>query len=217
MKKITSAIIVLFAAVNMASAQTVLSSAEYEKTAQPALMLTLPYNSEVSEKSILANLKKTGYDVETTGSLFWKKKQQDGFFVFKNVMLQGAATPVDLYFKVDGKKKDKQSTIYMLVNNSGTFIASDNSLFEPSKTFLNNFVEKSASYKLDIDIKNQEEVVKTNDRKLQKLLENEKDMNKKVLNLQDDIKKNKADQIKQQQLIDGEKLKLQNLRVSTTN
>src|SRR5437762_1461451 len=104
MKKIASILLFLFVA-QYSMSQSLVTSVTYNKKAQPALMLELPYNESVSEDFIVSNLKKTGYDPETKGKLFWKQNKLDGFYIFKEVRLENAAQAVDLYFKVDRKSK----------------------------------------------------------------------------------------------------------------
>jgi hypothetical protein len=217
MKKCAALFIVAFAAFQIVSAQASYTSVSYNKSSQPALMLELPYNEEVSEGFIIDNLKKTGYDAETKGKLFWKQNKLNGFYIFKDVRLEGAPGTVDLYFKVDQKSKRQKdaSVIYLLVGkgeNSFVSADSDNDTYTAAKRFLNGFVDKSAVYKLDLDIKNQEDVVKDNEKKLDKFRDNEKDMNKKIDQLQKDLKRNQEDQKDQEKKIEDEKKKLSELK-----
>jgi hypothetical protein len=221
MKKLTAFLAALFLLCN-AYSQSTLTSVSYNKTEQTGLMLELPYNQEVSEGFIVDNLKKTGYEPETKGSLFWKNNKINGFYTFKGVRLEGADQPVDLYFKVDRKsKKEKdQSVIYLLVSKGGeNFISSgsDEDIYKAAKRFLNGFLEQSAVYKLDLDIRSQENVVKDAQKKMDKLKEDEKNMNKKIEQLQNDLKKNNEDQQKQQQTIEAEQKKLEDLKTQKSS
>jgi len=216
MKRLT-ALFALVAVIQFASAQSSYTSVSYNKTSQPALMLELPYNTDVSQGFIVDNLKKTGYDPETKGKLFWKQNKLNGFYVFKDVRLEGASQPVDLYFKVDQKtKKAKdQSVIYLLLGRGeNNFISStsDEDTYNSAKNFLNGFVDQSAVYKLNLDIKNQEDVVKAAEKRLDKLKDDEKDMQKKIDQLQKDLKKNQDDQKDQQKTIENERKKLDDLK-----
>ena len=109
MKKCTALFILASAVFQIASAQASYTSVSYNKSSQPALMLELPYNVEISEGFIVDNLKKTGYDPETKGKLFWKQNKLNGFYIFKDVRLEGAPGTVDLYFKVDQKSKRQKA------------------------------------------------------------------------------------------------------------
>jgi len=216
MKKYFLPLVLLCALTSQLFAQSYAGNIKYNKVDQPALVLQLPYEEDIAEDFILDNLKKTGYDVETKGKLFWKKNKLDGFYIFKGVMLSGANTPLDMYFKVDqqSKKSKNASTVYLLSSRGGeTFISSSDSFaYEASKKFLNNFVSESAAYKLNLDVDAQEKVIKDAEKQLTKLIEDEKDMEKKIEQLQRDIKKNKDDQVNQQQTIETERKKLADLK-----
>jgi hypothetical protein len=216
MKKNFLLLALFFAFKNNVFTQSYPGNISYNKSEQPALILQLPYKEEIAEDFILNNLKKTGYDVETKGKLFWKKNKLDGFYVFKGVMLPGANAPLDMYFKVDkqSKKSKSKSTVYMLSSKGGEIFISptDTFAYEASKKFLNNFVSESAAYKLNLDVDAQEKMIKDEESKLNKLVEDEKDMEKKIEQLQRDIKKNKDDQANQQQTIEAERKKLADLK-----
>jgi len=200
----------------IAQAQVSYTSVSYNKTSQPGLMLDLPYKESIVEDFIVDNLKDIGYDVETKGKLFWKQNKLNGFYIFKKVRLEGASEPVDLYFKVDQKsrKAKDESIIYMLVARGETFISStsDEDTYHAAKKFLNGFVDKAAAYKLELDIKEQEEAVKDAEKKLAKLKDQEKDMTKKIEQLQKDLKENREDQEDQVKKIEDEKKKLAQLK-----
>jgi len=216
MKKLTAFLLACFV-FQAAFSQSVTTSVSYNKTSQTGLMLELPYDQEVSEGFIVTNLKKTGYDPETKGSLFWKNNKINGFYTFKNVRLDGADQPLDLYFKVERKsrKQNDQSTIYMLVSKGNeAFISSgsDDDIYRAAKKFLNGFLEQSAVYKLDLDIKGQEDIVKDAEKKLNKLQDEEKSLTKKIEDLQNDLKKNRENQESQQKTIETEQKKLADLK-----
>jgi hypothetical protein len=217
MKKLSVLTLVIFGISLFAAAQSSVTSVSYNKVNQPALMLELPYDEDVSEGFILDNLKRTGYDVETKGKLFWKQNKLNGFYTFKEVRLEGAEQPVDLYFKVErkGRKGKDESIIYLLVGKGeNNFISSgtDEKTYTAAKNFLNGFVDKSAVYKLDLDIKAQEDAIKDAEKKFEKLQDNEKDLVKKIEQLEKDLKKNKEDQENQQKSIEDEKKKLLELK-----
>jgi hypothetical protein len=164
MKKIIA--VLLVAVAGKASAQSVNSTVSFNKIDRPALMLTVPYKESVAEGAIVENLKKTGYDAETKGKLFWKQNKVNGFYTFKSVNLNGNL--VDLYFKVDQKsRKLDQTNMYLLVSKGEeNFVGRDDTaVYNSAKRFLDGFVTETASYKLQLDIKAQEETVKDSERR----------------------------------------------------
>lgn len=216
MKKTFTLFLILLICFN-AFSQSQITSISYNKNAQPALMLDLPYDENTIEDFIVANLKKTGYNPETKGKLFWKQNKLDGFYIFKDVKLEDASQAMDLYFKVDQKSRraKDQSVIYLMLSKGGeNFISpgTDETNYEAAKKFLNGFVDNSAAYKLGLDIKEQEEVVKDAEKKYDKLKDHEKDMIRKIEQLEKDLKENREDQDKQDKTIKDQKKKLEDLR-----
>lgn len=208
----------LFVVCLHASAQSVSTAIKYDKDNQQGLMLYLPYSQGVAEGTILSKLKEIGYEPESKGSLFWKNNKVNGFYVFKGVTLRGD-TPqvVDLYFKVErrGRKKDNQSVMYMLTSKGAdNFVsdASDATAYAAAQNFLNGFTTETASYKHTLDIQAQEETVKKAGKKLSDLQDEERDLNKKITKLQDDLRKNKDNQVSQQATIEAERRKLDDLK-----
>jgi peptidoglycan hydrolase CwlO-like protein len=117
------------------------------------------------------------------------------------------------------RKSKNESIIYMLMGKGENYFisSSDDNAYDAGKKFMNGFVEQAAAFKLDLDIKAQEEAVKDAEKKLDKLKDNEKDMNKKIDQLQKDLKKNQEDQKNQEQTIENEKKKLEDLKEQVKN
>lgn len=206
----------LLFALTAIKAQSYTTAITYDKDQHQGLVLQLPYSESVSEDFIVANLKKTGFNPETKGKLFWKQNKINDFYVFKGVTLNGAPAPVDLYFKVDRPSRNtkNQSTISMLVSRGDeNFIhPGEDTAFVAAQNFLNSFVPQSASYKLNLDISNQEKAVSDAEKKLQRLQDDEKDISRRIEQLQQDLRNNQSDQEAQRRQIDAERSKLGELR-----
>ena len=211
---------VLVLALCSAQAQSYTTSIAFNKVDRQGLVLQLPYSESVSENFIVDNLKKTGYNPETKGKLFWKQNKINDFFVFKGITLNGAPVPVDLYFKVGSrsKKAKDQSTISMLVSRGDErFIGpGEDTAFIAAQNFLNSFVPQSATYKLNLDIDNQDKVVRDAEKKLQKLQDDEKDISRKIEQLQQDLRNNQTDQEAQRRQIETERSKLAEMKGRTS-
>ena len=201
-----------------ASAQSMRTAIQYNKTSQQGLLLYLPYSPDVAEGAILAKLKELGVEPETTGPSFWKQNKVNGFYVFKGITLKGNQPQiVDLYFKVErrGDKKEAQSVMYLLVSKGGeNFVndATNAAAFTAGQTFLNGFVTETASYKHILEVQAQEEAVKKAEKKLTDLQAAEIDLSKKLTLLQEDIRKNKEAQESQKADIDDRKKKLEEMK-----
>jgi hypothetical protein len=206
-----------------ATAQSSPTIVKYNKTSKPALMLLLPYTEEIAEGAIVQKLKEIGYNPESKGSLFWKKNTIDGYYVFKGVALRDLnGEVVDLYFKVNrkSKKENGQSYIYMMVSKGDEqFVSSETepSVFSSSTRFLNSFTEYGASYKMDVDIQNQDEAVQAAQKKYTRLRDDEADYVKKIADLESKLKNNREQQDTQLKVIEAEKKKLEDLRAKKQN
>jgi len=104
--------IMLVIGVMAARAQSSSTTIEFNKNMKPALVLDLPNTTSEVEGTILEKLKQTGYNPETTGSLFWKKNKTDGFYVFNNVQLPSLSNQkLDMYFKVVKKNNEEKNKL----------------------------------------------------------------------------------------------------------
>lgn len=208
----------LFAGIVQASSQATFTTITINKNIQPGLVLHLPNNTDVAEGTILQKLKETGYSPETKGKLFWKKNKLDGFYVFNGITLPALNNQkLDMYFKVDPESKSQKdkSIIYLLVSKGyDNFISPevDSATFIAATDFLNGFVATTASYRLNLDIEEQEKVVKNAEKKLSDLQDDEKSFVKKIEDLQADLRNKKNDQVMQEKEISNQKMKLEELK-----
>ena len=208
----------LFAGLITASSQATFTTITIDKKVQPGLVLELPNNTDVAEGTILQKLKETGYSPETKGKLFWKKNKLDGFYVFNGIQLPALDNQkLDMYFKVEPKSKTQkdQAIIYLLVSKGyDNFISPevDTATFVAATAFLNGFVAGTASYRLNLDIEEQEKIVKAAEKKLTNLQDDEKSIAKKIEDLQADLKNKKDDQAMQEKEIANQKTKLEELK-----
>jgi hypothetical protein len=183
----------------------------------------LPNNTSVAEGTILQKLKETGYTPETKGQLFWKKNKLDGFYVFNGVELAALNNQkLDMYFKVDpkSKKQRNQSIVYLLVSKGyDNFISpeADSATFAAATAFLNGFVAGTASYRLNLDIEEQEKVVKASEKKLADLEEDDKDLTRKIEELQAELRNKKDEKVMQEKEIANQKMKLEELKAKVVN
>ena len=197
-------IIVLATSIITARAQSSVTTIEYNKTMQPALVLELPNTTNDVEGTIIGKLKQIGYNPETHGHLFWKTNTVDGFYVFNNVVLPSLSTQkLDMYFKVLQKNKEEKdnTTLYMLVSKGNGNFASpqvDTTLWNSSQVFLNTFVEKTTAYNLEETIKAQENTLNESQKKLVTLQGDEKDLAEKIKKYQSDLTNNLNNQKDQQ-------------------
>jgi hypothetical protein len=208
----------LFASPLVSQGQSTYTTITYNNTMQPALTLVLQNNKEMTEGTILQNLKQTGYDPNSKGHLFWKKDKKEGFYVFDGVSLPDLnSQKLDMYFKVVPKSNEDNahSVIYLMVSKGyDNFVSpqSDTLLWNSAQNFLNGFVERTTAFTLEADIKNKEKAVKESENKLAKYQEDEKGLNNKMEKLHHELADNHSNQLKQQLEIDDQKRKLEQMK-----
>ncbi len=191
--------IMLVIGVMAARAQSSSTTIEFNKNMKPALVLDLPNTTSEVEGTILEKLKQTGYNPETTGSLFWKKNKTDGFYVFNNVQLPSLSNQkLDMYFKVVKKNNEEKnnSTLYLMVSSGNENFVSpegDTTLWDSSRTFLNSFIDKTTAYSLEKNITTQESALKDAQEKLADLQKDEKGLTEKLKKNQEDQKNRQLD------------------------
>jgi hypothetical protein len=198
-------------------AQSAFSAITINKKVQPGLLLHLPNNTNVAEGTLLQKLKETGYKPETSGSLFWKKNKQDGFYVFNGVQLPPLNNQkLDLYFRIEKDKADKgNSLMYMLVSKGyDNFVSPDVDAvtFQAATAFLNGFIAGNVSFSLQQEIEAQEKLVLNAEKKLGNLQDEEKSLRKKAEQVQASIESNRSDMDLQTKEIANQKTILEGLK-----
>ena len=212
-----SLIIAVFSAT--AFSQAYEGTIEFNKKKQDAFMIDYPYPPEAVENALVKKMEQLGYKGKEEKGLFNKDK---GFRVYKGAFVtEISESNMDYAFKVEAKgKKDKdQSVVYMILMKDGAnaksaFEAAD---VEKGKSFLNNLQPLMEEAGLDLEIKNQEEVVTKAEKKLSNLKDDQDSMEKKIKKLQEDLKDNAKDQENQQKEIEAQKKVLEALKAKTKN
>ena len=217
MKKIFILLAFVCSATGTIFAQSAFSAITINKKVQPGLLLHLPNNTDVAEGTLLQKLKETGYKPETSGSLFWKKNKQDGFYVFNGVQLPALSNQqLDLYFKIEKNKDVKgNSLMYMLVSKGyDNFVSPevDAVTFQAATAFLDGFVAGNVSFSLQQEIDAQDRVVLNAEKKLSNLQDEEKSLRKKAEQVQANIESNRSDMDLQAKEIVNQKAALERLK-----
>lgn len=169
---------------------------EYQKTSQQVAIIEVPYKDGVVEDAIKDYLAKKGL----------KSSSSKGFDVFRGGKLDDADTdPSDLYFKIERKKKDKDYTVISLLTTKANQDilarpATDSTgQIDKAKSFLNSLVPYIDAHNTDVQVNNQQEVLKKAQKKMNSLIGDQSDIEKKIRKLQADQDQNKSDIVKQTQ------------------
>lgn len=184
------------------------TTVEFQKQMKPAVAADIPFPEKTVSDAIEDKLLKLGY----------KSSSVKGFMVFKGVRLaELSQEALDLYFMVDRvSKKDKGNSIVTLMLSKGfeNFVSdsSDSRLMENAKTYLTGLRDIAAAYDLELQIAEQDDVLKKADKKYNGLVDDASDLQKKKKKLEDQIAQNIIDQKNQQDEIARQKQVLENLK-----
>ncbi|MFT3826879.1 MAG: hypothetical protein QM731_23345 [Chitinophagaceae bacterium] len=154
-----------------------------------AAIIEVPYASDVVEDAIKENMAARGIKGTSTR----------GFTVYRNSKVtHDRDEQGDFYFKVERKsRKDKDVSIVSLIvgrpgENIGVRTETDDHYLQEGKSFLNDILPSVEAYKLEVDIKEQDESVTTANKKLQSLIKDSVDLDAKIKGLQQKMEENKT-------------------------
>ena len=167
---------------------------EHSKGDKIAAVIELPYPVEEVEAAIAEHFSKKG----------GKGDKGNGFKIFRSMKLKEEDVELnDLHFKVERKsRKEKDiSVVYLLVGrpseNVGVRSGVDRHKINEAKEFLNQLTPSVEAHHLDIQIQDQEEVMKKTTKKNLALIDEQKELEEKIKTLQQKLEQNKIDQQKQ--------------------
>ncbi|MGZ8558935.1 MAG: hypothetical protein ACXWWC_11395 [Chitinophagaceae bacterium] len=210
MKKIFLLACIAFILSVPAFSQAYEGNIEYDKKKQQALVIDYAYSQDAVENAIVQKIEQMGYKAKTEKGMFNKNK---GFIVFKNAFINDISDgSMDYIIKVERKsRRDKdETTLYLVMNKDG-----DNALpvmdaynVGKAKSFLNNLLPEIEEANLELQIKEQEDVVIKAEKKYKSLQDEQQSLEKKIKGLQNDLEKNIKEQENQQKEIENQKVVL---------
>lgn len=204
MKKLVMAAAALLSFSIAALAQAYEGTIEYDKKKQAAVVIDYAYSTEAVENAIIEKMQRMGYKSKEEKGMFNKDK---GFRVFKGAMISDISdNSMDYIVNVERKsRKDKdESTLYLVMNKNGENVSSSVEMGR-AKDFLNGLLPEVEASNLELQIKDQEEMVTKAEKKLKNLRDDQDDLEKK-------LKNNQKDQEDTQKNIEDQKHALENLR-----
>ncbi len=214
MKRVLLLILILFSTFSLIAQDPVEGKVEFQKKDQPAAIIELPYPPDVVENAIKEYLNKKGVKGNSTR----------GVQLYKGTKLNDLDSDnSDLYFKVERKSRKERdaSIVYLFVTKENESPANrvpgDTYGLEGAKSFLRNMLPSVEAHNLEVEISGQEEAVKKAEKKHDNLIDDGKDLEKRLKKLQDNIEENKKDVEKQKQEIENQRRILENLRAKRKN
>lgn len=200
MKKIVLLVATVISLVIAARAQAFEDNVQYDKKKQPAIAINYNYPVLAVENAFVLKMEKMGYKAKEEKGIFNKDK---GFIVFKNAYVTDiSAGRMDYIIKVEKKsrKESDESVMYMIMMKDGenAMIKMDAEDVGKAKLFLNNMLPDIEAANLEIQIKDQEDVVAKAEKKLRDLKDDQASLEKK-------LQQNKSDQEGTQKDIESQK------------
>lgn len=182
MKKISLLLTVLFVAFTTSFAQTYESSILYDKKKQQGLAIEYSYSPEAVENAIVLKLSKMGYKAKEEKGILNKDK---GFLVYKNIYITDISSDrMDYMIKVERKsrKESDEAILYMIMmkGEKNAFITMKAHDAGKAKTFLNDMLPDIEAANLELQIKDQEEVVAKAEKKLSGLQKDKLELEEKM-------------------------------------
>jgi hypothetical protein len=173
--------------------QSKTGTVDYAKGDKMAATIDLPYNAGVVQEAIKEYLSKK----------CTKTDRSKGFDIYRFTKLhENDPELADVHCKVEAKgKKDNEAVVYVLIGRPGENISvrtsDDNYKVEEAKKLLNQMIPSIEAYKLEAEIRDQEELCKKEEKKLNGLIQDQKDLEKRIKNLQEKLEENKQQQKQQ--------------------
>lgn len=195
---------------SITTAQSTLTTVEYQKVTREAIANEIPFSEEVIMNAIKDTLQKLGY----------KGKESKGFTLFRNVRMPALENePYDLYFAIDRKsKRQKEVSLVTMMLSKGddNFITekSNPDVVHKARNFLNGFHHSVRRYDHLQKLMEQEEVVKKIEKTITDLAEEADDMQKKKKKLEKDIEDNSKEQSDQQKELEKQRQVLATLKAT---
>jgi hypothetical protein len=207
MKKLLLSLIAV-CAVTAIFAQARYTTAEFQKVMRPAIVADVPFPEKTISNAIEDKMGKMGY----------KGKSVKGFTMYSGVHLNELGSGnYDMYFMVDRvSRKDKGNSTVTLMLSSGfdAFVSdsSDATLINNAKTYMNSLRDMVAAYDLELQIAEQEDVIKKADKKYNGLVDDGTDLQKKKRKIEEQIVENTAAQAAQKTEAEKQRQVLETLK-----
>lgn len=198
----------------IARSQSVEGTTEYNKAKQPAILCEFPYPADMVENTISDDLKQKG---------FGKGKSSKSFQLYQAINFNDiSGDKIDLYVKVEKKsRKEKDiSTVTVLVSKGyDNFIsgATDASIMQNAMAYINGLKPKLEKTNLELQIAEQEDLVKKEEKKYKNLQNDADDLQKEKKKIEDNIEDNKKALEKQRDEVEKQKLVLESIKAQRKN
>jgi len=206
--KTTISVIALILSGYVITAQVSVGTVAYNKVERTAIVGQFDYSPEVVKASIVEDLKYNG---------FVKSSDSKGFKMYPGIIFtQISPDPIDLYFKVDDVKKEKdKSMVYLMISKGGeNFMnnTTDPEVITTCSNYLQSLKPKFEARQLEINIAEQESLIKKAEKTYNSLIGTGESLQDKKNDIEESIAKNLKEQEAQKTLLEKEKKLLETLK-----
>ncbi|MBM3416190.1 MAG: hypothetical protein FJY20_07045 [Bacteroidetes bacterium] len=179
------------------------TSVQYDKKKQQAIAFDYSFQPEAVENAILQKLTGMGYKAKEEKGILNRDK---GYLVYKNIFITEISSDrMDYLVKVERKsrKESDEAILYliMLKDDKNALTIIDTAAVGKAKSFLNSLLPEVEAADLELQIKDQEEVVAKAEKKLRDLKDEHTSLERK-------LQQNKTDQENTQKDIEAQKQQL---------
>lgn len=187
--------------------------AEFQGKKVPAAVLELPYSQDIVEDAISDKMAAKGH----------KPTKAKDYKLYRSVSVGGESKPYDVYVKIERKsRREKESSVVYLVlvqpgepgSNEGS---GSTAHVIAGKEFLNDYSEHVVAYNFQLEIIEQENIVKKLEKKQTSLLSDSTDLVAKIKLLDEKVLENSNDLLKQRREIEKQRLTLEAIKARKKN
>jgi hypothetical protein len=176
-----------------------------ENENRSAIMIVIEQSEKITAEALEARLERAGL----------KEHERNGVLKYKGVTFSDiSADKVDIYAKVE-KGSSNTSVVYIAVSkgyNNFTNGTTDSSIKQNLKNFLQSFIKDANAYAADVDIRNQINDVMKDEKSYQRLLDEQKDLQKKKSNIENRLVEIQNDLLVMTETINKKKLAVQDAK-----
>jgi hypothetical protein len=174
-------------------AQSYVGQIEYRKNRQAAATVRLPYNADPVENGLKEYMSIKGF----------KESSASGLIVFRGVPLDPSDTDrSDLYFSTDAASRNEKNVTLLnllaLKRNQDLMVRTqfDSARIDKARLFLDSLAPFIDAFNSKLQINSRQEGLQKAQKKMNSLINDQADLEKRLRRLQSDLDQNKTDQIK---------------------
>ena len=175
-------------------AQSYPGTATWQKTQQAAAIVQLPCPRSIAEDGLKDYMARKGA----------KGSSIKGFTVYRSIRMTDADTALsDLYFITDVKSRQEKDITLLTLMPAGknqdvtARLPGDTSLISSARVFLDSLAPVLEAYDIQVQAGNQEDQLQKARKKMNGLISDQADLEKRIRKLEAGLDENKKDQVKQ--------------------